>query len=194
MEEPAPNQITQLLRSWSDGDEAAIQQLIPLVYGELHRLARRYMSDEKPGHTLQTTALINEAYLRLVHSPLSAWDGRNHFFAVCAQVMRRILVDWARSRRSLKRGSDVPALQLDEALAQSIEPGQDLVAIDEALKALALVDQRKAQVIEMRFFGGLSVTETAGVLKISEETVHRDWRLAKHWLRQELRRDHAGRR
>jgi RNA polymerase sigma factor (TIGR02999 family) len=189
----SPSQITQLLQSWSNGDESAIEQLMPLVYDELHRLAQRYMSDEKPGHTLQTTALVNEAYLRLVHSSQANWAGRSHFFAVCAQVMRRILVDWARSRRSLKRGSDIPALQLDEALAEAMQPGADLVAVDEALKTLALVDQRKARIVELRFFGGLSVAETAEVLKVSEETVHRDWKLAKHWLRQELRRDHAGR-
>jgi RNA polymerase sigma factor (TIGR02999 family) len=184
--EPPAIQITQLLQSWSQGDEGAIDKLMPLVYDDLHRMARRYMSDEKPGHTLQTTALVNEAYLRLVHASQADWRNRSHFFAVCAQVMRRILVDWARSRQAQKRGSDVSALELNEALAVPIETGTDLVAIDDALKALALVDPRMSQIVELRFFGGLSVQETAEVLKVSQETVHRDWRLAKSWLRREL--------
>lgn len=184
--EPAANQITELLHSWSQGDEGAIERLMPLVYDELHRMARRYMSNEKPGHTLQATALVNEAYLRLVHASRANWQNRTHFFAVSAQVMRRILVDWARTRQAAKRGSDVPALELDEALAIPASTGTDLVAIDDALKALALVDLRKSQVVELRFFGGLSVEETAEVLKVSQDTVHRDWRLAKSWLRREL--------
>jgi RNA polymerase sigma factor (TIGR02999 family) len=185
MERPAI-QITQLLRSWSEGDEGAIDRLMPLVYDELHRMARRYMSSEKPGHTLQATALVNEAYLRLVQASQANWQNRTHFFAVSAQVMRRILVDWARGRQSAKRGSDMPALELNEALAIPMNTGSDLVAVDDALKALALVDPRKSQVVELRFFGGLSVEETAEVLKVSQETVHRDWRLAKSWLRREL--------
>lgn len=184
--EPSAVQITQLLRSWSQGDEGAIEQLIVLVYDELHRMARRYMSNEKPGHTLQATALVNEAYLRLVNASEANWQNRTHFFAVSAQVMRRILVDWARSRQAAKRGSDVTALELDEAIAIPMQTGSDLVAVDDALKALALVDPRKGQVVELRFFGGLSVEETAAVLKVSEETVHRDWRMAKSWLRREL--------
>jgi RNA polymerase sigma factor (TIGR02999 family) len=184
--DPQPQQITELLKSWSQGNQAAIDKLVPLVYDELHRLAQRYMSDERPGHALQTTALVNEAYLRLVDSSNLSWDGRSHFFGVCAQVMRRILVDWARSRQSLKRGGDVRALDLDEALAVAKERGTDLVAIDDALKALTAVDPRKGQVVEMRFFGGLSVKETAEVLKVSPETVQRDWKLAKSWLRREL--------
>jgi RNA polymerase sigma factor (TIGR02999 family) len=185
---PPPEQITELLQSWSHGDRAAIQRLVPLVYDELHRLAQRYMSDERPGHTLQTTALVNEAYLRLVDSAHASWENRTHFFGVCAQVMRRILVDWARSRQALKRGGDVPALDLDEALAAAKQPGTDLVAVDDALNSLAAVDARKGQVVEMRFFGGLSVKETAEVLRVSPETVQRDWKLAKSWLRREMSR------
>ena len=184
--EPPAIEITQLLRSWSEGDEGAIDRLMPLVYDELHRMARRYMSSEKPGHTLQATALVNEAYLRLVNASQANWQNRAHFFAVSAQVMRRILVDWARGRQAAKRGSDMPALELNEALAIPLNSGSDLVAVDDALKALALVDPRKSQVVELRFFGGLSVEETAEVLKVSPETVHRDWRLAKSWLRREL--------
>jgi RNA polymerase sigma factor (TIGR02999 family) len=184
--QPPSEQITQLLQSWSQGDQGAIDKLVPLVYDELHRLAHRYMADERPGHTLQTTELVNEAYLRLVDSAHANWEGRAHFFGVCAQVMRRILVDWARSRQALKRGGDVRALDLDEALAVAKQPGMDLVAIDDALKALAAVDPRKSQVVELRFFGGLSVKEAAEVLKVSPETVQRDWKLAKSWLRREL--------
>jgi RNA polymerase sigma factor (TIGR02999 family) len=156
------------------------------VYDELHRLAQRYMADERPGHTLQTTALVNEAYLRLVDSSHATWEGRSHFFGVCAQMMRRILVDWARSRQALKRGGDVSSLDLDEALAAAKQPGTDLVAIDDALQALTTIDPRKSQVVELRFFGGLSVKETAELLKVSPETVQRDWKLAKSWLRREL--------
>ena len=187
--EPPAIEITQLLQSWSHGDKAAIDKLMPLVYDELHSMARRYMSNEKPGHTLQATALVNEAYLRLVSGSGANWQNRAHFFAVSAQVMRRILVDWARSRHAAKRGNDVPALELDEALAVPLKTGTDLVAVDDALKALSLLDSRKTQIVELRFFGGLSVKETAEVLKVSEETVHRDWRLAKSWLRRELGRD-----
>lgn len=187
MELPA-HEITQLLRSWSEGDEAAIERLMPLVYSELHRLAQRYMSGERPDHTLQTTALVNEAYLRLKASAHAGWEGRTHFFAVSARVMRRILVDWARSRQSLKRGSDMAPLELNEELA-AVNTGTDLVALDDALKALAAMDARKSQTVELRFFGGLSVEETAQVLKVSPETVQRDWRFAKNWLRRELRRE-----
>jgi len=182
-------QITELLQSWGRGDEGAMERLMPLVYDELYRTARRYMSSEKPGHTLQATALVNEAYLRLVQGAQANWQNRAHFFAVSAQVMRRILVDWARSRQAAKRGSDIPALELDETLATPVRTGADLVAVDDALKSLALIDLRKSQVVELRFFGGLSVEETSEVLKVSEETVHRDWRLAKSWLRRELGRN-----
>jgi RNA polymerase sigma factor (TIGR02999 family) len=190
--QPASEQITQLLQSWNQGDQGAIEKLVPLVYGELHRLARRYMSDERPDHTLQTTALVNEAYLRLVDSAHATWEGRTHFFGVCAQVMRRILVDWARSRQALKRGRDVRVLDFDEALAATKQPGTDLVALDDALNALTAVDPRKGQVVELRFFGGLSVKEIAEVLKVSPETVQRDWKLAKSWLRRELSREQSG--
>ena len=184
-------EITQLLESWNQGDESAIEKLVPLVYDELHRLAQRYLADERPGHTLQTTALVNEAYLRLVDSSHAKFESRAHFFGVCAQVMRRILVDWARTRLAVKRGGGVRALGLEDeigadALAIVKQPGNDLVAIDDALKALTVLDPRKGQVVEMRFFGGLSVKETAEVLKVSPETVHRDWKLAKSWLRREL--------
>jgi RNA polymerase sigma factor (TIGR02999 family) len=189
--QPPSEQITQLLQSWSQGDPGAIEKLVPLVYDELHRLAQRYMADERPGHTLQTTALVNEAYLRLVYSQHSNWEGRTHFFGVCAQVMRRILVDWARSRQALKRGGDVPALDLDEALAAAKQPGTDLVAMDDALQALTAVDPRKGRVVELRFFGGLSVKETAEILKMSPETVQRDWKFAKSWLRRELSGEHS---
>ena len=186
--------ITQLLQSWNEGDQAAVEELMPLVYDELHRLAKRYMSDERPGHTLETTALVNEAYVRLVDSAHASWENRTHFFGVCAQVMRRILVDWARSRYALKRGGDLRAVELGDALAVAKQPGTDLAAIDDALNALSAVDARKGRVVELRFFGGLSVKETAGFLKISPETVQRDWKFAKSWLRRELseRYGHGG--
>ena len=185
-------EITELLRAWNQGDPGAAERLVPLVYDELHRLAQRYMAGERPDHTLQTTELVNEAYVRLVDSAYANWESRTHFFGVCAQVMRRILVDWARARQALKRGAGVRALDFQEALASEALtvaklPGIDLVAIDDALKSLTAVDERKGQVVEMRFFGGLSVKETAEVLKISPETVQRDWKFAKSWLRRELR-------
>jgi RNA polymerase sigma-70 factor (ECF subfamily) len=180
-------QVTQLLRAWCEGDQGALEQLIPLVYEELHRLARRYMAEERPGHTLQATALVNEAYLRLANSGQGDWRDRAHFFAASARVMRRILVDWARSRRAQKRGGDVPALELQEELdVVAGKSGNDLIAIDDALETLAAFDARKSEIVELRFFGGLSVKETAAVLTVSEETVRRDWNLAKSWLRQEL--------
>jgi RNA polymerase sigma factor (TIGR02999 family) len=180
-------QVTQLLQAWSEGDQGALDQLMPVVYEELHRLAKGYMAGERPGHTLQATALVNEAYLRLAHSGRGDWRSRAHFFAVSARVMRRILVDWARSRRARKRGSDVPVLQLQESLAIAAgKSGNDLIAIDDALQTLAAFDSRQSQIVEMRFFGGLSVKETAEVLMVSEETVRRDWNMAKSWLRREL--------
>jgi RNA polymerase sigma-70 factor (ECF subfamily) len=179
--------ITQLLRSWRQGDQGAIEELMPLVFDELHRVARRYMSDERPGHTLQTTALVNETYLRLASSEGANWEGRTHFFGVCALMMRRILVDWTRSRQALKRGGETRALDLDDdALAAVNQPGRDLVALDDALCALSAIDPRKGRVVELRFFGGLSVKETAEILEISAETVQRDWKMAKSWLRREL--------
>jgi RNA polymerase sigma factor (TIGR02999 family) len=180
-------QITQLLQAWSEGDEGALELLMPIVYEELHRLAQRYMAHERPGHTLQATALVNEAYVRLANAGRGGWHDRAHFFAVSARVMRRILVDWARSRRAQKRGSDVPVLELQENLAVvGVKSGNDLIAIDDALTTLATLDSRQSQIVEMRFFGGLSVKETAEVLTVSEETVRRDWKVAKSWLRREL--------
>jgi len=182
-----PPEVTQLLIDWSNGDEHALQQLIPLVHEELRRVARRHMAHERAEHTLQATALVNEAYMRLVDIRQVRWQNRAHFFAMSARLMRRILVDFARSRGYQKRGGAAPKVTLDEALVVSPEPGSDLVALDEALTALAAVDPRKAQVVEMRFFGGLSVEETAEALHVSRDTVMRDWKLAKAWLLRELK-------
>ena len=186
MQTHSPKEITQLLVAWSDGDQSVLEELAPLVHSELHRLAHHYMSRERPGHTLQTSALVNEAYLRLIDWKNVRWQNRAHFFAVSAQLMRRILVDFARDRQYLKRGGGALRVSLGEVEAYNVERGADLVALDEALVALAEVDRRKGQVVEMRFFGGLSVKEVAEVLKVSEETVMRDWRLAKVWLLREL--------
>ena len=188
---PSAHEITGLLQAWSEGEQSALERLIPLVYQELHRLARRYMGRERSGHTLQTSALLNEAYLRLVDSPKPSWRNRAHFFAVSGQVMRHILVDWARSRQALKRGGEARPLDLEEAPVVADAPGTDFVALDDALKALAALDPRKSEVVELRFFGGLSVEETAAVLKVSPETVVRDWKFAKSWLRRELSRSAA---
>ena len=181
----SPQDVTQLLQAWSRGDSSALEKLTPLVYNELHRLAHHYMSYENPGHTLQTTALVNEAYLRLVSNQAS-WQNRAHFFAISAQLMRQILVDFARSRRRQKRGGGLEPVSLEEALVLSDEREPDLVALDEALRALAAIDPQKSQVVELRFFGGLSVEETAGVLKVSAEKIRRDWNLARTWLYREL--------
>ena len=186
MTTPSTQQVTQLLLTWNQGDDSALEKLIPVVYAELRRLAHRYMGGERAAHTLQTTALVNEAYLRLIDGKQVNWPNRAHFFAVSARLMRRILVDWARTRESRKRGGSPQRVTLDEALLVTRGHGEDLVALDEALKALAEVDPRKSQVVEMRFFGGLSVEETAEVLKVSPDTVLRDWRLAKLWLLREL--------
>ena len=222
---PRPQQITQLLQAWGDGDEHALDKLVPLVQGELHKLAHRYMARERRGHTLQTTALVNEVYLRLVRARDLPWQDRAHFFAICAQSMRRILTDYARSRRYAKRGGGAHQVSLDEAPEVSRQPRGDLVALDDALNRLATVDElppplaghgpwlrslatgmtplftlcgrdgsarlaevdeRKSRVVELRYFGGLSVEETAEVLKVSPETVMRDWKLAKAWLLREL--------
>ena len=187
--EPSAHEVTRLLQAWSEGDQSALDRLIPLVYQELHRLAHHYMARERSGHTFQTTALLNEAYLRLVDSAKPSWQSRTHFFAVSAQVMRRILVDWARSRQALKRGGLEQPLELDEAFVVADAPGADLVGLDDALKALAAIDPRKSEVVELRFFGGLSVEEVAEVLKVSPETVMRDWKFAKSWLRRELSKE-----
>lgn len=186
MKGPSPSEVSLLLQAWNEGDESALDKLMPIVYDELRQMARRYMALESPGHTLQTTALVNEAYLRLVDSGHTTWQNRVHFFAVCAQAMRRILVDWARSRQAQKRGGEVQPLPLDEALDEAQAPDVDLVALDEALKALAKVDPRKSRVVELHFFGGLNLEETAEVLKVSSDTVLRDWKMAKSWLRCEL--------
>jgi RNA polymerase sigma-70 factor, ECF subfamily len=178
-------QVSGLLRAWSDGDRDALDQLTPIVYDELHRLARRYMSRERAGHSLQTTALVNEAYMRLVDYKRMKWQNRAHFFAVSAQLMRRILVEHAR-RRNLKRGGAVPHVSLEETAIVDGERDTDLMALDDAMVTLTRLDPRKVQVVELRFFGGLSVEETAEVLKVSPVTVMRDWSTAKAWLYREL--------
>ncbi len=180
--EPTRAGVTQLLRAWAEGDEAALEQLAPLVENELHRLAHKYMRREGPGKTLQTTALVNEVYLRLIDIQEVSWQNRAHFFAVSAKMMRRILTDFARSRQYLKRGGGVVQVSWDEALEVSQQPDADIVALDDALNELALLDPRKAQVVELRFFGGLSIEESAEVLKVSQQTVMRDWKFAKAWL------------
>jgi RNA polymerase sigma factor (TIGR02999 family) len=190
---PTTRQVTKLLQAWSEGDETALDRLLPVVHQELRRLARRYMFGERPSHTLQTTALVNEAYLRLVNARQVNWQNRAHFFALSAQVMRRILVDSARAHRDQKRGGGTFKVTMDEAFVGPQEKGQDLVALDDLLKALAEVDPRKNRVVELRFFGGLSVEETAEVLKISPNTVLRDWRLAKMWLKREMSKEKPGR-
>ena len=180
---PSPNEVTQLLVAWGNGDQAALDQLMPLVYSELHRLAHRYIKKERPGHTLQTSALLNEAFMRLVDQRDVTWQSRAHFFAIAAQMMRRILVDYARSRRYAKRGGDAQQVSLNENLMISRQLSADVVDLHDALNELAVVDERKSKVVELRFFGGLSIEETAEVLGISEGTVMRDWTLAKAWLR-----------
>jgi RNA polymerase sigma factor (TIGR02999 family) len=182
----SPPQVTSLLQAWGQGDEAALQQLIPVVYEELRRVAKRQMAAERPSHTLQTTALIHEVYLRLVDVPGASIRNRAHFFAMCARLMRNVLVDFARCRQYQKRGGGALHVALDEALHVAAIADPDLVAIDEALARLAAFDRRKGQVVELRFFGGLSVEETAIALDISPETVMRDWKLAKSWLLRDL--------
>ena len=180
--------VTQLLRAWAQGDEEALEQLAPLVENELHHLARKYTRKERPGQPLQTTELVNEVYLRLIDAAHVSWQDRAHFFAVSARMMRRILTDFARSRSYAKRGGRAVRVTWDEALAASLEPDPDLVSLDDALNELSALDPRKAQVVELRFFGGLSVEETAEVLKVSQQTVMRDWKFAKSWLMRALSR------
>jgi len=188
-----PNRdVTALLRAWTKGDQRALDQLTPIVYKELHNLARRYMRRERVGTSLQATALVNEAYLRLVEYKRMRWQNRAHFFAISAQLMRRILVDHAR-RRNLKRGAGFKHVSLEETAAIRHPDGADLVALDDALHALAQIDARKAQVIELRFFGGLSVEETAEVLNVSGVTVMRDWSTARAWLYREMKGPAVGR-
>jgi RNA polymerase sigma-70 factor (ECF subfamily) len=182
----SPQEISALLRAWSGGDELALNKLMPIVQDELHQLAHGYMRRERAGHTLQTTALVNEAYMRLVDAHLVEWQNRAHFFGIAARLMRRILVDFARSRGYQKRGGNVRKVALDEALVISSEPDQDLVRLDDALNALAEFDLRKARVVELRYFAGLSVEETAEVLKVAPITVIRDWNVARLWLLKEL--------
>lgn len=183
---PSPGAVTQLLQAWGNGDDGALERLTPLVEEELRRLARGYMARERRGHTLQTTALVNEAFLRLTDARHVGWQDRAHFLGISARLMRRVLVDHARSRGYRKRGGGAERVTLDEGLIASPEPAVDVLALDRALEALSAVDVRKGRVIELRFFGGLSVEETAEVLHVSPDTVKRDWRLAKLWLLREL--------
>jgi RNA polymerase sigma-70 factor, ECF subfamily len=182
----APNEVTQLLLDWGKGDKSALDRLMPLVYGELRKLARRHLNREGPGQTLQTTDLIHETYLKLVDQERVHWQNRAHFFGVSAQLMRRILVDMARRKKRLKRGGGVPVLALEENLVASQTSPLDLVAFDEALTRLAAIDERKARVVELRFFGGLEVEETAEFLSVSAVTVMRDWKMARTWLHKEI--------
>jgi RNA polymerase sigma factor (TIGR02999 family) len=188
----SPQDVTQLLKAWSNGEQEALEQLIPLVYHELHRLAHRYMGRERDAHTLQSTALVHEAYQRLIHLQDMNWQNRAHFFGVSAQLMRRILVDYARARRYDKRGGEWRQIPLNEAVALFRDRQTDIVALDDALGALERIDPRKSRVVEMRFFGGLSIKEVAEVLNVSQETVLRDWRLAKVWLLRQLTQNEAG--
>src|SRR5690348_4522506 len=184
--EPSPHEVTILLRAWGGGDKQALDRLAPLVYRELRRIASRMMAAERPNHTLQATALVNEAYVRLVDTQQVSWQDRAHFFALCARAMREILIDHARSRASAKRGGGQVAIQLDEALAVTPSPEAKLLELDDALKRLAEIDPRKSQVVELRYFGGLNLEETAEALKVSTKTVQRDWDLARGWLYREL--------
>ncbi len=184
--ESAAHQVTRLLRKWSDGDESALDQLMPFVHDELHRLAHRHMRREKPGHVLQTSALINEAYLRLVDQPQIRWENRSHFFGIAARLMRSILVDDARKRNSAKRGGSLIQVPLDEAASLAQEQAANVTALNEALERLEAIDARQGQIVELRFFGGLSIEETANVLQVSPGTVMRDWTFARAWLRTEM--------
>jgi len=186
------HRLTQLLVDWGNGDESAPDKLFPLVYTELKRTARRYLRKETPGHTLQTTALVNEAYLRLVDQTSVQWQNRAHFFAIAATVMRRILVDHARSHARMRRGGGRHKISLDEVAVVSDERAAELIALDEALQSLAKVDARRSQVVELRFFGGLSNPEIGEVLKIAPNTVMRDWNMARAWLYREMRKEDTG--
>jgi RNA polymerase sigma factor (TIGR02999 family) len=188
---PSPHEISQLLHAWGDGDASAFDRLVSIVYDELRRMARRHMARQSPDHTLQTTALIHEAYLKLVDLKDVRWQDRAHFFAVAAKAMRHILVDYARSRHAVKRGGRVRIVSLDEAATVCEERADEVMALDDALESLAAFDPRKCQVVELRYFGGLSVIDTAEVLNVSPETVARDWRLARTWLLRELSRPAA---
>ncbi len=181
------HEVTQLLQAWSSGDQAALDRLIPLVYDELHRLAHAYMRRERAGHILQTTALVNEAYLQLVDADKVKWHDRSHFFAIAARLMRRILVDSARSRYAQKRGGKIRRVSLSDSVVFASKPDADLIELDDALTSLEEIDARRARVVELRFFGGMTLEETAEVLKVSADTVWHDWDLAKTWLYREMR-------
>ncbi|HVT57416.1 MAG TPA: sigma-70 family RNA polymerase sigma factor [Thermoanaerobaculia bacterium] len=187
---PAPSaEVTELLHRWQRGDQAALEQLLPMIYGELRRLARRYLRRERPGHTLEATGLVHEVYLRLVGAGDRHWNDRVHFYAVAAQMMRRVLVDHARGRDAAKRGGSILKISLDEARDPAVESAADLVALDDALKSLETIDPRKSRIIELRFFGGLTLEETASVLGISTPTVVKETRLARAWLHREIAGD-----
>ena len=186
MDEPGAHELTELLLAWGDGDEEALARIAPLVHAELYRLAKRYMSRERRDHLLQTSALINEAYVRLIDWKAVRWQNRAHFFGVAAQMMRRILVDFARRRPRVDKDAEALQISLDEAMTISAEKDADLLALDDALKSLAEFDERKSRIVELRFFGGLSVEETAEVMKIAPITVTREWNKAKAWLYREL--------
>ena len=188
MEQSCPQDVTQLLHAWRRGEQTALDKLVPMVHGELRRLAHRYMLRESPGHVLQTTALVNEAYLELIDAKQVNWHDRAHFFAISSKLMRQILVHYARSRDARKRGGEFRQVSLDEGSILAPRPDADLVELDDALTALAAIDARKARVVELRFFGGLSLEEAAAVLKVSADTVWRDWDLAKSWLYREMKR------
>ena len=185
-------EVTQLLGEWSGGDEGALEKLFPLVQPELHRLAHHYMSRERAGHTLQTTAILNEAYLRLVDNTKPLWQNRNHFVAAAAQLMRRIMVDHARERHTIKRGGGALKVTLDEAAFVTESRSDELLALDEALEGLAVLDPRKSQIVELRYFGGLTIEETAEFLNLSQRTVEREWTMAKAWLYRALRGQETG--
>jgi len=188
---PVRHDVTQLLRAWSEGDQQALEKLTPLVYAELHRRAHWQMANERSGQTLQTTALVNEIYVQLIDLRGVTWRDRAHFFALSSRLIRRVLIDAARAKAAQKRGGQASHIELDENVLVSQEPRADVIALDDALTALAAIDERKSQVVELRFFGGLGIEETAEVLKVSPETVKRDWKLAKAWLRRELRNSTA---
>jgi RNA polymerase sigma factor (TIGR02999 family) len=183
---PTTHEVTELLQDWGEGDESALERLLPLVYDELHRLAHQHMRREQPGHILQTSALINEAYMRMVDSPRIHWQNRAQFFGIAVRVMRRILVDEARKRKSHKRGGDVIYVTLNEATNVAQEQAANVIALDDALKSLEAIDPRQSKIIELRFFGGLSIDETAQVLEVSPGTVMRDWTFARAWLKNEM--------
>ena len=191
MATPEANDVTQLLIAWSDGDADALDKLAPIVYGELHRMARRYMSRERSEHTLQPTALVHEAYVRLTNQQLPQWQNRAHFFAVAAQLMRQILVDHARAHRADKRGGGACKLTMEEAEQSPQKVDVDVIALDDALKTLSELDVQQGKVVELKFFGGLSIEETAEVLGVSASTVKRDWITARAWLHRELDRSAA---